>query len=67
MFEKYNFLAWYEDYIRPWVSKDNLVSSMETEDDQSFDDDNDYEDRRHAVEHAVEDLNVNSSKKTKLE
>ena len=40
---------------------------METEDDQSFDDDNDCEDRRHAVEHAVEDLNVNSSKKTKLE
>ena len=70
-FEKYNFLAWYEDFIRPRVSKDNLVSSIETEGDQSFDDDDDYEDigfnmgEHHAVEPKVEELNVNPSKKTK--
>ena len=70
---KYNFLAWYEDFIRPRVSKDNLVSSIETRYDQSFDEEDDYVDNdpnvgeRHAVKRNIEDLNVNPSKKAKLE
>ena len=66
-FEKYNFLAWYEDFIRPRVSKGNLVSSNETKDDQGFGDDDDYEDNcsnvgeHHAVERNVEDINGNLS------
>ena len=48
------------------VSKDNLVSSIKNEDD-------DYEDNssnvaeHHAIQRNVEDLNVNPSKKTKIE
>ena len=66
-------MAWYGDFICPWVSKDNLVSSIETKDDHSIDDDDDYEyngsnlGELHAVEPNVEDLNVNPFKKTKLE
>ena len=64
-------MAWYKDFICPRVSKDNQLSSIETKDEQSFDDDDDYEDNgfsvgeHHAVERNVEDLNINPSKKTK--
>ena len=43
-FVKYNFLAWHEDFILLRVSKDNLVSSIETKYDQSFDEEDDNED-----------------------
>ena len=66
-------MAWHENFIRPLVSKENLDSSIETEDDKSCDDDDDYEDNgfnlgeRHATDPNAKDLNVNPSKKTKRE
>ena len=66
------FLAWYENFIYPRVSKDNLLSSIETKGDQSFYGDDDFEDNgsnvgeRHAIERNVEDLNLNTFKRTKL-
>ena len=72
-FKKWNFLSWSEDFTRPWVSKGNLVSSIEAENDPSFDDDSHYEDNgsnvgeRYTVERNVQDLNANPSKETKLE
>ena len=72
-FKKWNFLAWSEDFTRPWVSKGNLVSSIEAENDPSFDGDSHYEDNgsnvgeRYTVERNVQDLNANPSKETKLE
>ena len=72
-FKKSYFLPWYEDFIRSWASKHNLVSSFETEGDQSLDNNDDYEGncsnvgQRYTVKRNVEDLNLNPSKKTKLE
>ena len=66
-------MAWHGNFIRPLVSKENLDSSIETEDDKSCDDDDDYEDNgfnlgeRHATDPNAKDLNVNPSKKTKRE
>ena len=63
----------YENFIRPRVSKENLDSSIETNNDKSCDDDDDYEDNgfnlgeRHATDPNAKDLNVNPSKKIKRE